>query len=316
MKARTFWKVAIVTTPEAEDAVAELLQHSFEQSASAYTDVETVETTVSIYLERRPNWSGSHKILLNELERIKSFGLDIGAGKISLNRLAKEDWSNSWKRHFKPIEVGSALLIQPSWSKRHPRSGQAVVVLDPGLSFGTGQHATTGFCLQQLVEYRSGFRVSGIGLKQKRAGQKTKNAKQSFLDIGTGSGILAIAAVKLGYVPVEAFDFDPDAVQISRSNARQNGVLKKIHITRADITKLSRRGSVKYDVICANLISNLLIQERERIISRLHPRGRLVLAGILNIEFHLVQTAYEAVGLKLIASSTEKEWRSGTFGFL
>jgi len=145
------------------------------------------------------------------------------------------------------------------------------------------------------------------------ATRNTQHATRSLLDIGTGSGILAIAAAKLGYAPVDAFDFDPESVRIARENARKNGVLRKINITRRDVTKLPLRSEKKYSLICANLISTLLIAERTRILARLKPDGVLVLAGILNSEFDLVQRDYERAGLRLIASKVEKEWRSGAF---
>ncbi len=138
---------------------------------------------------------------------------------------------------------------------------------------------------------------------------------RSFLDIGTGSGILAIAAAKLGYGPVHAFDFDPEAVRVARTNARANGVSSKIHITRADVTKLPGRLRRRYYVVCANLISTLLIAERRTITALVKSDGLLVLAGILESEFHEVQTAYESLGLRLVASKAEKEWRSGSFRF-
>lgn len=195
------------------------------------------------------------------------------------------------------MEIGGALLIKPSWSKKRPRKSQAVVVLDPGLSFGTGQHATTSFCLAEIVRCRR------------------PNTRQSMLDIGTGSGILAIAAAKLGYRPVHAFDFDPEAVRVAKANARVNGLENQLRITRGDVTKLSGRVSKQYDLVCANLISNLLIAERLQIVNRLAPGGTLVLAGILAAEFSEVQTAFENSGLRLIESRLEKEWRSGSFEF-
>jgi len=305
------WKVAITTTTEAEDAVTELLFSAFEVPVSSYTDVETKEVTVATYVPKNPfvvpRSRGRLKAelqtkaaLQDGLKRIKSFGLNIGAAKISCTKVRREDWAESWKRHFKPIEIGAALLIKPSWIKRPLRKGQAVIVLDPGLSFGTGQHPTTSFCLQQLAS---------------RGARNTQSAIRSFLDIGTGSGILAIAAAKLGYAPVEAFDFDPESVRIARDNARKNRVLQKVHITRRDVTKLPLRSAKKYDFICANLISTLLMAERRRILSRLKPDGVLVLAGILNSEFALVQRDYERSGLRLIASRVEKEWRSGAFAW-
>jgi ribosomal protein L11 methyltransferase len=189
------------------------------------------------------------------------------------------------------------LLVKPGWVKRRPRPGQAVVVLDPGLSFGTGNHPTTSYCLRELA-----------------AGRKPGHC-QSFRDIGTGSGILAIAAAKLGYAPVQAMDFDPEAVRVARENARRNRVLHKVKIRRQDITKLSARGGPKYDLICANLISNLLLAERRRILAGLKHGGRLVVAGILRAEFGEIAEVYEAEGLKLVRSRVEGEWESGTFEY-
>ena len=313
------WKIAISTTMEAEEAVTELLYGIFQIPVSSYTDVETRDVTVATYLDqkwRRTAALPEAKALREGLKKIAECGLNMGAGKISCQKVRKQDWAESWKRHFKAIEVGSALLIKPSWIKQAPRRGQAVIVLDPGLSFGTGQHPTTSFCLQQIVE-RLDFRVSGFGSKKRSSNAnsklKTQNPKFSMLDIGTGSGILAIAAAKLGYEPVDAFDFDPESVRVARENTRQNGVLRKIHITRGDVTKLPRRAEKRYNLICANLISTLLIAERARILARLKPDGVLVLAGILNSEFALVQRHYERAGLRLIASKVEKEWRSGVF---
>jgi ribosomal protein L11 methyltransferase len=134
------------------------------------------------------------------------------------------------------------------------------------------------------------------------------------LDIGTGSGILAVAAAKLGYKPVHAFDFDGNAVEIALVNARRNTVANKIRFWRGDVSRLPPRPARKYDLICANLISDLLIANRRRIAAQLNCGGTLVLAGILKSEFQKVQSAFEMSGLKLLSSKTEKEWRSGSFG--
>lgn len=300
MKTRgPLWEVCVRTTSEAEEAVTELLQEIFNQPASSYTDVETGVVTVAVYLGapagRRQSASAISSTLRRRLGQIAQCGLNIGPGKISVQKVRREDWAQSWKRHFKPIKIGSALLIKPSWSKRRAKKGQAVVVLDPGLSFGTGQHPTTSFCLRQISSL------------------VTRHPSPSFLDIGTGSGILAIAAAKLGFEPVEAFDFDAEAVHIARENARKNGVSPKVNIRHEDVTKLSAQSREKFDLICANLISTLLIAERRRILSRLKPGGALVLAGILKNEFASIQSAYEALGMQLMATRIEKEWQSGVF---
>lgn len=297
------WKISVRTTPEAEDAVTELLSITVQQPVSSYTDVETRVATVASYLPAdglKKYQTAGHGALRDGLQRIRRCGLDIGSGRVSLEKIRREDWAESWKRHFKPIEIGAALLIKPGWSKRKRKKGQAVVTLDPGLSFGTGQHPTTSFCLNQLAS---------------RSSLITHHSPLSFLDIGTGSGILAIAAAKLGYLPIDAFDFDSEAVRIARENARKNRVSQRIHITRADVTKLAVRSARRYDLICANLISTLLLAEKSRILSRLKEGGVLVLAGILKTEFAEIQKAYEKADLRLIDSQIEREWRSGAFAY-
>jgi ribosomal protein L11 methyltransferase len=305
---KPLWRISVSTTLEAEDAVAELIGTI--SPASAHFDVETRISVVSIFGTRKEILArGVREKISSGLKQIKSCGLNIGSGKIKIARVRREDWAESWKRHFKAIEIGKALLIKPSWIKRPARKNQAVVILDPGLSFGTGQHATTSFCLQQIVAARC-----SVGAVRQQSSHRL-DTTESFLDIGTGSGILAIAAAKLGFKPVHAFDFDPEAVRVARANARMNQVAGKIKITRDDVTKLPLRPTRKYDLICANLISNLLVAERRRIVAQLNPGGTLVLAGILKTEFAQVQTAYEDSGLKSASAKSEKEWRSGAFQF-
>ena len=332
MKTKSLWRVSVVTTPEAEDAVAELLGSIFGQSVSSHFNVKTGVSTVTVYGPRKLMSQDACEKIQAGLKRIKNCGLKTGSGKITSAKVRREDWATSWKRHFKPIEIklknrrgelrepptsrrksgrrgsgtlttrpserNKSLLIKPSWNKRKPRKNQAVVVLDPGLSFGTGQHPTTMFCLGELVKWRA----------------TTKSP--SFLDLGTGSGILAIAAVKLGYQPVHAIDFDPKAVHVARANARANRVHNKLHMARGDVAKLPLRTRRRYDLICANLISNLLIAEKRRIAAQLNCRGTLVLAGILKREFSGVQTAFEELDLKLVSSKCQGEWRSGSFCFV
>lgn len=289
-------KLSIPSSLEAEEAVSEVLLELFGQPGSSYHDIELGTVTASIYLERTADWNVTTKSQLEAgLARIRRSGLVLGKGAVTEEKVRREDWAESWKRHFKPISIGSALLVKPSWVKRKPKPGQAVVVLDPGLSFGTGQHPTTRFCLQQVV----------AAAKADRCG--------SLLDIGTGSGILPIAAAKLGIRRIDAFDFDPDCVRISKDNAVRNRVGHRMKIFRGDLTKLPRQSRQRYDLVCANLIYDLLLAERERILNRLAPDGALVLAGILRTQFAEVRAAYEKSGMKLIADRQENEWESGAF---
>lgn len=287
------WRISVHTAAEAADAVAELLETAFSKPAASFTDADSGQAAVSVFLSRKPRRYRAG--LLTELEQIRGFGLDTGAGTVSLRRLRRQNWAESWKRHFQPLEFGSRLLITPSWSRRQPKPGQAHVVLDPGLSFGTGRHPTTAFCLRQLVRHRDPRRG------------------QSFLDVGTGSGILALAAAKLGYAPVDAIDLDSEAVRIACANARRNRVQDKVRFRRADVARLPSGGAGTFDVVCANLISSLLISEGKRLVSRLKPGGLLVLAGILSTEFRQVARAFEGEGCRLVLSRGGKQWRSGAF---
>src|SRR5262249_55485078 len=160
------------------------------------------------------------------------------------------------------------------WSRRRARKGQATVVLDPGLSFGTGQHPTTAFCLEQLVTRR------------------VRGQPQSLLDLGTGSGILAIAAAKLGYVPIRAVDCDAEAVRTARGNACRNRLSHQVRFLQQDVAKLPDRQSKKYSIVCANLLAPLLLAERRRILGQLENSGVLIAAGILKTEFSQLQRAF------------------------
>jgi len=329
MKTKSLWRVSVATTLEAEGAVAEWLGALLNRAAACHLNAKTGACTVSVFRRRNPGKGVRGKISAG-LKRIQSCGLKIAPGKISITKVRREDWTESWKRHFQPIEIvqgrarhsvrapSNSLLIKPSWSKRRPRRGQAVVVLDPGLSFGTGQHPTTAFCLREIVR---GLNLNPVAppLPRRTTAQRCrrrqiKNSRTpSFLDIGTGSGILAIAAARLGYSPVDAFDFDADAVRIARANARKNGIAGKVRLWRGDVTRLPLRPAQRYDWICANLTADQLLAARRHIAAQLNRGGTLALAGILKQEFELVQKAFTDLGWKRVCSEIQGEWRSGLF---
>ncbi len=297
MKRKTLYRVSVFAPPPAEDAVSALLERIFGCACSAYTDARTGKTSLNVYLEHRPDRRRARANFKQGLARIRAAGLEPGRCRFEFEPLPSSNWAEAWKRHFKPLEIAKALLIKPSWSRRRARKGQRVIILDPGLSFGTGQHPTTEFCLEQIA-----------------AGGKSPQA-QAFLDIGTGSGILAIAAAKLGYAPVEGFDCDPEALRAARANARVNRVSPEVKLYEQDVNALPLRPRKKFSLVCANLLTSLLMVAQARIVAQLEPAGTLVLAGILRPEFKEVQAVYAAAGLELVASKAEGEWRSGAFRF-
>ena len=134
-----------------------------------------------------------------------------------------------------------------------------------------------------------------------------------FWTWAAGSGILAIAAAKLGYSPVQAFDFDPEAIRVSRANARRNRVLDRVRPRRLDLTRLPARGGRRWDVICANLTADLLASQAEKICARLKPGGQLIVAGILQTEFCQIRDKFETFGLTLAGNGVKEEWHSGRF---
>jgi ribosomal protein L11 methyltransferase len=293
-KVKPLCEVTIVTSGEAEDAVAELLQRIFRETASIYANRDKEVSAVTVYVDRPlKELRALEPRLKAGFEEIEMYGVDTAPAEIVIAKVKREDWAESWKKYFKTIRIGRKLLIKPSWSEEKGVKGQAVVELDPGLSFGTGQHPTTWYCLKQIVDAAQ----PGAGL----------------MDIGCGSGILAISAAKLGYAPVEAFDFDPVAVRIAQANMRRNRVEKEIDCARKDLTKLPLKVARKFDVVCANLVADLLIDEADRILNRLKEDGRLVVAGILATQFGEVEEAYEKKGMKLVDTKTEREWQSGLF---
>jgi ribosomal protein L11 methyltransferase len=319
-------QVSIQTGIEAEEAVSEMLGNAFQVFPSVFTLHESKQTEVSIYLQHLPTKllalirteasvtsqkthratltgqfdPGITKVLKRwlqeKLRHIQAAGLDVGPAVVSLRRLKPQDWAESWKRHFPPIDIKGRLLIRPSWSKRRPRKGQEVISIDPGLSFGTGQHPTTSFCLHQVVSASSAFK------------------HLTFLDLGTGSGILAIAAAKMGYESIIAIDHDAHAIRIAKENARSNSVAERIQFSCTDLTAWSI-GDRCFDVVCANLQSDLLSVEALRITKAVRHGGCLTLAGILTSQFGHVQDIYERLGWKAVKTEASGEWKSGVFSY-
>jgi len=176
------------------------------------------------------------------------------------------------------------------------KKSDVVVELDPGMSFGTGQHPTTRFCLLMID------RLSGEG----RTG--------SFLDAGCGSGILSLAAFKLGYRPAVAFDNDPEAVSIAKDNLSKCGLKRgNVHFFAAGLEKVGPSAHGKFDIVAANIIAPVLMANAKRLLSLLKPDGRLIVAGILNEEYPQVRRTFVSLGMKELASASEKEWTGGMF---
>ena len=183
---------------EFPDAAAELLS-GLGYELSSWKNAETKEIHLTLYFQDETACREACEQLKSRTEEFASFGVVLE--DLTCHTLKKEDWAEVWKLHFKPLVISDRLAFTPSWEKFQPKEGQLVITLDPGMSFGTGQHATTKFCLSSLDRFI---------LELKQAGK----TEISMLDAGSGSGILAIAAKKLGCARVDAFDIDPETVPI------------------------------------------------------------------------------------------------------
>lgn len=206
-------------------------------------------------------------------------------GTISARIFKLSDWKTRWKRDIKARKVTPRLWIIPSWDKARLKPGEKAIYLDPGLAFGTGLHPTTRFVLR-LIDRHS----SRIG---------------SFIDVGTGSGILAIAARRLGARRVRAFDFDSEAVRVSKENFKRNRV-SGIQIEQASLEKF--RSQEKFDFVAANIETDILLNNKNRLLSLLKPEGFLALTGIGTPKRQKVLEAYRSRRLKLVSQFKTKDW--------
>jgi ribosomal protein L11 methyltransferase len=187
-----------------------------------------------------------------------------------------------WKEFFRPVRIGRRLVVTPSWEAIAGREGDIVVTLDPGMAFGTGQHPTTKMCLELLEEAFEEFTVNGSEFRVVRNHElSTMNYEPTVLDLGTGSGLLAIAALRLGAATVLALDTDRVACRIASENIRQNGGDGRIVVKQGSLDAAGRR---TFDLILANLTAEPLISLAPRLARSLRVRGCLITSGILASE--------------------------------
>lgn len=206
--------------------------------------------------------------------------------------VAQADWAESWKRFFHVEKISERVVVRPSWESYAAQPGECVITLDPGLSFGTGKHATTQACLCFLDRLAA------------------ENPCRSVLDMGCGSGILAIGAKLLGFAAVRGFDNDPDCIRVSVENAAVNGV--EISFELDDLSHTHGPA----DVVVANILAPVLIEYAAQVAGSLAAgaQARLVLSGILDAQYDAVRAAYEGQVLVEVGSLLIGEWRSGLFG--
>lgn len=232
--------------------------------------------TVSAYYADDEKLQDRLKQIESELaaveERIGSFRF----GNIRFRSLSEKDWANEWKQYFHVTHVGESLVIKPSWEEYTPKEGEHVIKIDPGMAFGTGTHHTTNMCMARL--------------------EKVLPANAEVFDVGTGSGILAIAAALLGAKSVKAVDIDAVAVRVARENIADNGLEDKIEVKEGD---LLRGTEGQADVIIANIIADIIIILLKDIPGKLKDDGIFLASGIISDRRADVEAAAAEVGMKV-----------------
>ena len=298
-------EVSVDTSHEATDLVSEILQELgaagvvIEDPALLneyirsglwdYTDLKESEETevvrVKAYWALDEELEGKLQNLSERLASLAQHGIDKGAGAVSWKAVADEDWAETWKEFFHTEKIGARTVIKPTWEEYEAKAGEIVVELDPGAAFGTGQHATTSLCIRALEDLvRPGMTV---------------------FDVGTGSGVLAIVAAKLGAKRVEAVDFDPVAVRVARENVRQNGAEDVVRTERSDLLK-SVAG--KADLIIANIIADIIVRLFGEVKGSLAAGGTMLLSGIIEDRLADVVEAAGRHGFSVEKIEQEKGW--------
>ena len=223
-----------------------------------------------------------------------------GAELEIINRDAGDDseWLYKWQEHFKPSKVGTRIVVKPSWEEYRPAEGELVIEMDPGMAFGSGLHETTSMCIRALEE---------ILADRSNVSCAEKGNRIRILDVGTGTGILAIAGVLLGADEALGVDIDTDAVRVAEENISHNGLTEKITVRYGDLTE-----GVEYraEIIVANLMADLVARLSPAAAAHLAAGGWYITSGILDIREEAVSRAIRAAGFDIVKILRDGEWRA------
>ena len=250
---------------------------------------------IRLYIEDDAHAPEKLALLRSELSAFKAQnpGKDLGSLEVTLESLQEEDWENSWKEYYQPIPIGEKLIIVPQWMEVDRDCGRIPVLLDPGMIFGTGAHASTQMCLRAL--------------------EKAVKGGERVVDLGSGSGILSIAALLLGADTAIGVDIDPKAEDIARDNAALSGltapkfqaVTGNVIGDRAMMEKLSEGG---YDIVLANIVADVIIPLSVVVPNFLRPEGIFICSGVLNTRLEEVKEALIKAGLEITEVEMQDDW--------
>ncbi len=238
--------------------------------------------SVSYFVEKGSNLSDDLSFLRERLSA-NAFG----DAKIEVVGVCEEDWANSWKAYYKPFKIGKIVIV-PAWERYEAQDGEIIVTMDPGMAFGTGTHETT-----RLI----------IGLLQKYV-----KAGDSLLDVGTGSGILAICGAKLGAGECYAYDIDPMSVRVANENIKDSGLEGRIVCEQSDLLKQAYKMAGGYNIVCANIVADIIIRMTPDVSDFMNDKTVLLASGIISERCHDVVECFEQNGFKIVEVAEDNGW--------
>lgn len=269
------WVRFIVTTSvEASDAIA---NYFFEIDAIGVElkDSTTKSTSIIAYFPLDERVNARVKKLREFISLLPSWGIELHSTKIDLENVESADWEQAWKSTYSPQKIGEQLHIVPSWHDVSENKDDILITIDPGMAFGTGYHPTTRLSLR-LIE-------------------KTIKPNHIVADVGTGSGILSIASIKLGASRVDAIEIDPSAIPVAEENFSNNNVSSQVRLYEGDGLGITNE---VYDLIVGNILTKTILPLIPQCISRCNPNGNLIFSGILNTELDLIKNTLEENGFE------------------
>ena len=299
---KDYYEISVSINPCAIELVTDVFFEQFEcegviQAEEKYKDLELIETTNNIakgyilFEEEKFAPLDIQKIFYDAREDLIEKGFteeELGSWSIDAKKVVNQDWSKKWKEHWKPTRASEHIVICPSWEDYALKKDEILIHLDPGSAFGTGTHATTQLCMQAIEKY--------------------VNNGDIIADIGTGSGILAIAAVKCGASCAVGIDNDPLVIEVAIDNAQVNNALNKIEFKHETADELLKTHSEKFDFIAANILHNVLAEIMGDLKALMKTGAYMVLSGILDEKKQVVFDSIEKHGLSVVETLKQENW--------
>ena len=294
-----YYELKISMNPNLEEIVSEIFFTNFDCEGvvleeETYKNLEMTSTTkgtLRVFLNQDENYENMSFKISNLIEKQKEalkmrgfYEKELGSWDFSLEEKENQDWSQKWKEKWNVTHVTEKITVVPSWIEYSPKPDEIIITLDPGCAFGTGTHQTTQLCMKALEKYM--------------------NPQDKVADIGTGSGILAILAMKLGASEAYGCDIDDTVIEVCYKNAKVNNVECKFELNTAD--KLNN----EYDFICANILHNVLAEIMPDLKKLMKDNAKLALSGILDEKQDVVLDAIKDNGLKIIDTISQDQWVS------